>query len=52
MEAVAVPLETSLENSDLRTSQTKVCGDRYEDKTQAHQKMSLSPIILYHDSMH
>ncbi|KAG1950608.1 molybdenum cofactor sulfurase [Pimephales promelas] len=30
MEAVTVPLETSLENSDLRTSQTKVCGDRVQ----------------------
>ncbi|XP_067278417.1 molybdenum cofactor sulfurase isoform X2 [Pseudorasbora parva] len=28
MEAISVPLETSLENSDLRTSQSKVCGDR------------------------
>uniref|UniRef100_A0A671LTN2 Molybdenum cofactor sulfurase n=1 Tax=Sinocyclocheilus anshuiensis TaxID=1608454 RepID=A0A671LTN2_9TELE len=34
MEPVTVPLETSLANSDLRTSQSKVCGDRYEDKTQ------------------
>uniref|UniRef100_A0A8C1IWA2 Molybdenum cofactor sulfurase n=1 Tax=Cyprinus carpio TaxID=7962 RepID=A0A8C1IWA2_CYPCA len=45
MEAVTVPLETSLTNSDLRTSQSKVCGDRYEDKTQAHPK---NVFILYH----
>ncbi|XP_016368058.1 molybdenum cofactor sulfurase-like [Sinocyclocheilus rhinocerous] len=30
MEAVTVPLETSLTNSDLRTSQSKVCGDRVQ----------------------
>uniref|UniRef100_A0A672R2J9 Molybdenum cofactor sulfurase n=1 Tax=Sinocyclocheilus grahami TaxID=75366 RepID=A0A672R2J9_SINGR len=30
MEPVTVPLETSLANSDLRTSQSKVCGDRVQ----------------------
>uniref|UniRef100_A0A9J8AQJ6 Molybdenum cofactor sulfurase n=1 Tax=Cyprinus carpio carpio TaxID=630221 RepID=A0A9J8AQJ6_CYPCA len=30
MEAVTVPLETNLTNSDLRTSQSKVCGDRVQ----------------------
>ncbi|XP_052428201.1 molybdenum cofactor sulfurase isoform X2 [Carassius gibelio] len=30
MEPVTVPLETSLMNSDLRTSQSKVCGDRVQ----------------------
>ncbi|XP_067241238.1 molybdenum cofactor sulfurase isoform X1 [Chanodichthys erythropterus] len=30
MEAVTVPLENNLEISDLRTSQTKVCGDRVQ----------------------
>ncbi|XP_051507262.1 molybdenum cofactor sulfurase isoform X2 [Myxocyprinus asiaticus] len=30
MEPVTIPLETSLENSDLRSSQSKVCGDRVQ----------------------
>lgn len=37
LEPVAIPLEPSVMNSGLRTSHSKVCGDRYEPKIYPHE---------------